>query len=292
MSVRQPHVAGSFYPGTASKCEEMLVRCLSTEAVLGAGEHRVVGGVVPHAGWIFSGPTAGRVFRAVQESGGADTFILFGAVHVWGVDRPSVYARGAWRTPLGDAPIDEELAAALLDTMSGFLVDAPEAHESEHSLEVQVPFLQHLFPAARILPIMVPPMAEAARLGREVARVVEASRGAKRVVALGSSDLTHYGPNYRFMPKGLGAGSLEWVKTQNDKRILDLAIAMKEDAIVSEAMGQMNACGPGAMAAACAFASQFGASTGRLVGYTTSYDVMPERQPTSFVGYGGVVYEA
>lgn len=291
MTPREPHVAGAFYPGSAGKCRDLIEQCMEG---LGAGEAsgaRVVAGIVPHAGWIFSGPTAARTFDAVRRGGGVDTFLLLGAVHVWGVEAPSLYASGAWRTPLGDASIDDELAEALLARLAGELVEAPEAHQMEHSLEVQVPFVQHLFPEARIVPLMIPPEATAGKLGRKLARAVREVGGGKRIVALGSTDLTHYGPNYRFMPEGLGARALEWTKSKNDRRILELALEMKEDAIVAEAVGHMNACGPGAMAAACGFAHELGACAGRLLGHTTSFDVMPERQPSSFVGYASIAYD-
>ncbi len=291
MSSRQPHVAGAFYPGTARQCEEMLDTCVGGGPFLAPGEHRLVAGIVPHAGWIYSGPTAGKVFGAFREAGGVDTFILFGAVHVWGVEAASLWPEGSWISPLGEAFIDESLAAGLLDDLGERLVAEPASHRQEHSIEVQLPFIQRLFPEARIVPIMVPPLADAGDFGRAVARAIAARCGRRRVAAIASTDLTHYGPNYRFMPMGIGAKALTWVKEENDRRILELALRLEEDDIVDEAEASHNACGAGAMAAATGYAHQMGAASGRLLDYTTSYDVLPERNPSSFVGYAGIVFD-
>ncbi len=292
MRVRQPHVAGAFYPGSQEQCEDLIDRCLPSGSVLGEGEHRILSAVVPHAGWVYSGETAGQVFAAIREVGGADVFLLFGAVHVWGVDEPSVWSRGAWKTPLGEARVDEELIQILFDELGNKIVDSPASHQQEHSLEVQVPFIQRLFPEATLIPVMVPPTERSAWLGHEMARIIASRCPDRRVIALGSSDLTHYGPNYGFVPAGHGEAGLKWVKEENDKRMIDLAVAMDDGAIVAEAQKSQNACGPGAVAAACGYARELGASKGRLLQYTTSFDVMPERRPTSFVGYAGIVYEA
>ncbi len=285
MPVRYPIVAGMFYPGDQASCRRQLEECLRDGRTVDVPQP-ILGGVVPHAGWTYSGPTAGRVFAALKAQGAPETIVLFGAVHSWGVSGPSVYGAGSWRTPLGEVAVDEELAQAALKA-SSLLVDRPQAHAEEHSIEVQVPFIQYLFPEARILPVAVPPSAEAPQVGREMARAVR--RLGRRAVALGSSDLTHYGPRYGMAPAGVGERALEWAK-QNDARLLDLVIALRAEEVLAEARAHHNACGAGAIAAAIGYAAELGASKGILLHYTTSHEVLPMGRPTDFVGYGAVVF--
>lgn len=285
MPIRYPIVAGMFYPGDAASCRRELEACLRDGQTANISQP-ILGGVVPHAGWAYSGSTAGRVFMAIQAQGAPETFVLFGAVHSWGVSGPSIYGAGSWRTPLGEVAIDEELAQAALKA-SDTLVDRPQAHAEEHSIEVQVPFIQYLFPKARILPIAVPPSTEAPRVGRAVAQAVR--QLGRKVVALGSSDLTHYGPRYGMAPAGVGERALEWAK-QNDARLLELVVALRAEEVLAEARVHHNACGAGAIAAAIGYAAELGASKGILLHYTTSHEVMPMGRPTDFVGYGAVVF--
>jgi AmmeMemoRadiSam system protein B len=153
-----------------------------------------------------------------------------------------------------------------------------------------VPFVQHLFPGARLCPITVPPESSAHEFGRKLAAVLAPRRA--EIVVIGSTDLTHYGPNYWFDPKGVGDQALEWVKTVNDRRIVDLAIELAGEQIVPRAQAEHSACGAGAMAATTAYCKAAGCPRGVLLHYTTSHDVMPERRPSSFVGYAGIVFPA
>jgi len=302
MPLRYPIVAGMFYPGDKTACRRQLEECLRGGQApdFDRGQaldvpQPILGGVVPHAGWTYSGPTAGRVFAAVKAQapiasigaqGAPETFVLFGAVHSWGVSGASLYGAGSWRTPLGDLAIDEELAQEALKA-SKLLADRPQAHAEEHSIEVQLPFIQYLFPEARILPIAVPPSADAPEVGREVARAVR--QAGRKAVAVGSSDLTHYGPRYGLAPSGVGDRALQWSK-QNDARLLDLVVALRAEEVLAEAQAHHNACGAGAIAAAIGYAAELGASKGTLLQYTTSHEVLPMGRPTDFVGYGAVVF--
>ena len=161
------------------------------------------------------------------------------------------------------------------------------AHENEHSIEVQVPLIQHLFPAAKIVPIACPPSADAPEIGRLVGRAIQNSSA--DAVCLGSTDLTHYGRMYGFTPKGTDAAAIRWVSEENDRRMLDLMVRMDAGAIVAEASERLNACGPGAVAATLAAAAEMGATEGRVVQYTTSFDVMREKMGRIRGGRGGWV---
>ncbi len=294
MSVRQSLVAGQFYPGSAGDCRAEIKACLADAASFAASRQKaqvfdaLLGGIVPHAGWMCSGAVAAAVFQALAADASIETYVLFGAVHRLLSPLGSVYATGTWRTPLGEITIDQSLAEAVLKD-SSLLIDEPDAHNLEHSIEVQVPFIQHLAPSAKILPIMVPPVASAHEVGRAVAE--QADRIGRKVVFVGSSDLTHYGPRYRFTPQGSGAAALQWAKEVNDRRLIEKMLHLNADQVVGEAMTHHNACGSGAIAAALAACVRMGANRAELLCHTTSYEVLAERlgPSTDAVGYAGII---
>jgi len=286
MATRKAFRAGSFYPFDERSCRQQIEECLG-DYQPPAEPARIVSGIVPHAGWVFSGPTAARVFKSIKAKASPETFVIFGAVHVWGVDQASLFAEGAWETPCGTVAIDTELAAAVLNVASDNVKANASAHDREHSIEVQIPFIQYLFPDARILPIMVAPGKHATGVGRKIGELI--AQQEKKIVILGSTDLTHYGPSFSFTPYGVGPQSLAPMKA-NDRRIIALAIAMNAEEVLAEAEHHRNACGAGAIAATVTAAKALGAERGYLLEYTTSQDVMPERRATDFVGYAGIVF--
>jgi AmmeMemoRadiSam system protein B len=189
---------------------------------------------------------------------------------------------------LGEVEVDDELAMAILKAGDGLLTKTPMAHSDEHSAEVQVPFIQYLFPEAKILPILIPPDEEAARVGEVVGQAVRAFE--KPAVVIGTTDLTHYGKMYYgFAPAGTGEAALEWVRA-NDKRVIDLILAMQAEEIVAETMAHRNACGGGAIAGTVAAARTMGAEEGHLLEYTTSHHIMPRGPATDFVGYAAILF--
>ena len=109
----------------------------------------------------------------------------------------------------------------------------------------------------------------------------------RQAPAIGSSDLTHYGPRYGMAPAGTGQQGIEWTKA-NDRRLLDLVVQMRADEIVVEARAHHNACGAGAIAAAMAYAAELGASRGLVLEHTNSYEAMPLGAPSDHVGYAAV----
>lgn len=287
MPVRQPVVAGQFYPASRSRCVAMVEECLPSEPPPELPD-RIVAGVVPHAGWVFSGCTAARVYAAIRSQFLPDTVVLLSASHGWGARRLAVYTSGTWATPLGEAQVDADLAGLLLEEGRGLLKDDPDAHAGEHSVEVQVPFIQYLFPQASILPVLVSPEERAVPAGETVARAI--TRSGKTAVVVGTTDLTHYGATYYgFAPAGTGEPALAWARA-NDQRIINLMLQMRAEEIVPEAAARRNACGGGAVAATVAAARALGARKGVLLEYVTSHDVMPRGPATDFVGYAAVVF--
>jgi hypothetical protein len=291
MQSRKPVVAGQFYPQERSSCIDHIEQCLQAKELPQSLPETIVGGIVPHAGWTFSGDLAALVFSAIKKRHKkVDAFVIFGAAHGYFGQSPAVYDGGSWLTPLGEIAVDEELAGAVLKT--GTVVSDIRAHNSEHSIEVQVPFMQYLFAGAKIVPIIVPPGEQAVELGASVAQII-GRQPDKRIVCIGSTDLTHYGPRYGFVPMGTGSEALAWAGTVNDQRFIDLALKLRARELLAGAAENCNACGPGAAAAAIAAAKKLGKTNGLLLAHTNSNDVMLREMGTAgldSVGYAAIVF--
>lgn len=296
MMIREPAFAGRFYAGQPDACLASVRACLEqagdrpTDADL-SGVERIIGGVVPHAGWVYSGSIAARVIDEIARRPHPQAIVIFGAIHVPHGPSATVFPAGAWETPLGLAEVDARLSDRLAG-QTGLLESDPRAHDNEHSIEVEVPFLQHLMPDVPMVPIMVPVNEKAAALGRAVGRTCR-SYGV-RAVFLCSTDLTHYGPSFRFTPKGVGAEGLRWAKEVNDRRMIDLMLAMRAEDAVTEAVENRNACGAGAIAATLAACEAYGAKRATLLDHATSHELGPgplDERPRDTVGYAGIVLD-
>lgn len=289
MDIRLPVYAGSFYESSTGSCRHHVERLLGSASLPGDLPAALCGGLVPHAGWMYSGAVAARTFKALAQGSPLETVVLFGADHRGVARRGEVFACGVWETPLGEVFIDEPLARAILASGAGLRVN-PQAHAQEHSLEVQVPFLQFLSPAVKIVPITVPPTEAAVEIGRAVGRTLAQQSPAARVV--GSTDLTHHGGHFG-SPGGHGAAGEAWAR-KNDRRMLDLVEAMKAGEVISEAQTHENACGAGAIAATIAACQALGAHRGILLHYTNSYQIVhaqyPQEPDDTSVGYASVVF--
>ena len=294
MNIRQSVRAGMFYEASPGPCRHHVDRLLAAAEVPADLPAPLVGGIVPHAGWVYSGALAARTFKALLAGGSMRTVVLFGADHVGIVRRGEVYDSGVWQTPLGEIAVDAELAAAVL--AAGDCCRArPEAHAGEHSLEVQVPILQVLQPNIRILPIAVPPAELAVEVGQAVAKAIAqraGGAGTAGVCLVGSTDLSHHGGHFP-APGGRGEVGEKWTRA-NDRRMIDLMEALDAQAVIGEAQQRMNACGAGAIAATIAACKALGATKGLLLEYTNSYVVVHQKYPYELddttVGYASVVF--
>lgn len=291
MQTRKPIVAGQFYPGQRNSCVAEINECLQQTESVEPLPATIVAGIVPHAGWTFSGSLAALVFSAIkQRHDEVNTFIIFGAAHGYYGSSPALYDKGSWLTPLGEVAIDEELADAVLK--SDAAVSDTHAHEYEHSIEVQVPFVQHFFADAKILPILTPPNEQAISLGEVVGDIISADEK-KKIICIGSTDLTHYGPRYGFTPMGIGADALQWASEVNDQQFIDLALKLQPQRMLTSAAENSNACGAGAAAAAVTAARKLGKTKGLLLAHTNSNEVMLQKMGTSStdsVGYAAIVF--
>ncbi|MBN1795114.1 MAG: AmmeMemoRadiSam system protein B [Sedimentisphaerales bacterium] len=290
MQTRKPIVAGQFYPASAEKCRREIEQCLSERSIETSLPETIAGGIVPHAGWVFSGSLAAMVFSAVKKQNAeVDTFVIFGAAHGYFGPKAAVYEKGLWQTPLGEIEIDEEIADLL--SKSAFAVGDINAHAYEHSIEVQIPFIQHLFGEAKIVPVLTPPGDYAIEVGKAAAKIAKAS--GKKVVFIGSTDLTHYGPRYGFAPQGVGDKALEWASNVNDKKFIDAVLAMQPKEIISTSTENLNACGGGAAAATVAAACELGKDKAVLLAHTDSNTIMAEKMgqtSAESVGYAAIVF--
>lgn len=291
MQKRKSIVAGQFYPGQHDSCVDEINECLDARTLNEPLPETIVAGIVPHAGWTFSGSLAALVFLAIkQQHEKVHTFVIFGAAHGYFGQSPVVYDRGSWITPLGEVAIDEELADAVLS--AGPVVSDASAHRAEHSIEVQVPFVQYLFPGAKILPIIVPPREQAVALGNSIGQIINKDEH-KKIVCIGSTDLTHYGPRYGFTPMGVSEDALKWADSVNDKKFIDLALKLEPERLLADAAENCNACGAGAAAAAIAAAKQIGKTEGLLLVHANSNEVMLRKMGTASadsVGYAAIVF--
>lgn len=292
MAARKPVVAGQFYPASENQCRSEIAECLTNRPISCKLPEKIVAGIVPHAGWTFSGDLAAMVFSAIEKANKAvDTFVIFGAVHSYLGSAAAVYDKGSWQTPLGEIKIDEELAAAIIKK-SHAAKSEPQAHTYEHSIEVQVPFIQYLFKDTKIVPILTPPADFAVSVGKDAAECIK-SAADKKIVCIGSTDLTHYGPRYGFNPQGSGPAGIKWAKEVNDKAFIDLALELKAERILTDSMENQNACGPGAAVATIAAAKALGKTKGVLLAHTHSNEVMEKRfgqTSSESVGYAAIVY--
>ena len=182
--VRSPAVAGSFYPShplqLKTAVERFLVRTVRPVRPLAL--------IVPHAGYVYSGSTAGKTYAASDLPG---RLVILCPNHTGLGDPLSVWAHGSWRTPLGDVPVDEELAEGLLRALPE-LSDEPRAHLREHAIEVQLPFLQVMLERFTAVPLCVGTSRydSLARLGRALADVLSAQTRPAAIIV--SSDMNHY----------------------------------------------------------------------------------------------------
>jgi AmmeMemoRadiSam system protein B len=267
---RDPVVAGQFYPAGATSLSAEVGRYLS-QAAPPSGRPSLAA-MAPHAGYVFSGAVAGRT---LGEASLAATVILLGPNHT-GMGRPlALWPDGRWNFPGGSLAVDEELARALLDSGAGLAADE-KAHLREHSLEVMVPFLWARNPDTAIVPIAVaePRLAGLEALGLALARTITAFPRPVSLVV--SSDMSHF---------------LDQDRTQaQDRLALDAVLALDPAGLLSVVRAnEISMCGVLPMTAALFAAKALGATSARLVAYSTSGDVNGDR--SRVVGYAGVIVE-
>jgi AmmeMemoRadiSam system protein B len=280
--LRRAVFAGSWYPSSAAECEREIEGFLAEGKKMKFPAGELVGGIVPHAGWFFSGSIACNVISALKSDDPPDVFVVFG-MHLHPDSPCMMMAQGAWETPLGEIGVHEQLAGELIKQFS-FTLEYPDSFSQDNTIELQLPFIKYFFDTVKIVAIGVPPAESSLEIGRAVVAI--ANRLDLRIKVIGSTDLTHYGRNYGFVSEGTGPQALDWVRNQNDRRIIDLMLELDPAKVINEALASHNACCAGAAATAIETAKHLGAKHAESIAYATSHDKSPG---DSFVGYVGIV---
>lgn len=263
--IRRAAVAGKFYPAQP----EALLSDIQRYTPPAEKRIAALGVVTPHAGYMYSGPVAGAVYAAVELT---PTCIILCPNH-FGQGAPlSLYLEGEWETPLGRARVDSELATALRDAFPVLLAD-PASHFREHSLEVQIPFLQRMIPDFRFVPVCVgvSDYPTLMALGEAIATVLEQRK--ERTLIVASSDMNHY--------------ESDSVTRRKDRHAIDAMLALDAPGLLEALRRHSNTmCGYGPTVAMLTATRRLGANRASLIRYATSGDVSGDRDQV--VGYAGL----
>lgn len=295
-SIRRPAVAGLFYPAADALCAAAAAELVHANHT--ALDRAWRGAIVPHAGWMCSGAIAGEsigTLRAAREAAGRavpDVVVIFGAVHTpLPLNRAALASQERWQVPGGESGVAQEMAEELVAKQPGLFCFDDRFHVREHAVEVELPLVQRAWPDAMVLPIEVPLVEDGPNIGSQTAQSM--ARAGLDAVYLASSDLTHYGPAYEFVPAGIGLAALTWAR-ENDARLLEVVTELRPERIVTEVRAHENACGGGAIAAMLAACRESGdAAEARVLRHANSFDVLstvePGQTPDNAVGYASVV---
>lgn len=264
--VRRAVVAGQFYDGTEESLREQVKKYVAEKAK----KEKVIGALAPHAGFMFSGEVAGAVYSRIIFP---ETFVILGPNHTGAGEPCAIMTKGSWQTPLGEVEINSDLACKILANSKNLREDE-RAHSYEHSIEVQLPFLQYLGKEFKFVPICLSHLdLEICRdIGEAIAKAIK--EGKKKVVIVASSDLTHYEPQEE--------------ANRKDKIALDAVIKLNPEELVSKVEElRISMCGVIPTCIMLIASKELGATKGELIKYMTSGDVIGDYRQV--VGYGGAL---
>lgn len=280
LDIRKPAVAGSWYPGDPESLKQMISEFMDSASIdVPAG--RIAGLILPHAGYVYSGPVAAYGIKTLLQNKSEymdNTIVLIGFAH-----RPtnwegiSIWAKGAWETPLGSIPVDEEMSAKIMSYAPDVIQYRQEVHSGEHSLEMELPFLQYALDSKfRIVPI-----AFSHQTGTELETLVGALMAAQidwnKTIIVVSTDMSHYHPYDE-------AVSI-------DRQTLQYVLSGDIEGLVNWIRGGTDAfCGWAAVLTAMSVMPKIGAQKTMLLKYANSGDVQPASAARGVVGYCAVAY--
>lgn len=280
MKIRKPCVANAFYAGTKAELTEQIAGCFTHRFGPGQvprtvehGPRKIVGLVSPHAGYMYSGPVAANGYSRLATDGMPEVFIILGPNHTGYGSGVSILTDGGWETPLGIAPIEGSLAKQIQKASKILDIDE-SSHTSEHSIEVQLPFIQFLFKdAAKFIPICM--MMQDLKTSREIASSIVEQCKDKDFLILASSDFTHYEPHDS--------------ASRKDKLVID-AITRLDDAALNELgdSSRVTMCGYGPITTLIAAAKLMGGVKAELLAYRTSGDITGDKN--AVVGYSSILF--
>jgi AmmeMemoRadiSam system protein B len=269
-AVRKSAIAGSWYPGNPSVLRNDIEKYFRSVGDVQV-DREIVGIIAPHAGYVYSGQIAAYAYKLICGNN-YDVVIVIGPSHRHAFHGVSIYGRGGYETPLGIVPVDEVLSLDI-KALSKVVQDIPAAHLQEHSVEIQLPFLQVALGHFHFVPLVMGD--QSVDTCRELAEVIYQATRSKKTLVVGSSDLSHF-HNYNAATK-LDAVVLQHLKDADATGLLK--------SLAGEAT---EACGGGPMVVAMLVAGKMGANKARLLKYANSGDVTGDK--SSVVGYAAAVY--
>ncbi|MBU1035413.1 MAG: AmmeMemoRadiSam system protein B [bacterium] len=279
LEIRKPAVAGSFYAGDSKSLNIQIENCFLHK--IGPGEiplvnpkrqNNIIGLISPHAGYIYSGPIAAHGFYKIALDGKPDTIIILGPNHRgFGAD-VSIMAEGKWKTPLGELEIDKTLAEKILKNSKIIKMDR-KAHQFEHSIEVQLPFIQYIFGTnIKIIPICM--TRQDIDTDIEIAQSICSSVVDKNILIIASSDFTHYEPQK--YAENVDKQAINAILEFNPKKLYDIIYRQN-----------LTMCGPGPITVMLIVCETLGAKKAELLKYATSGDV--SGMYDQVVGYASII---
>jgi AmmeMemoRadiSam system protein B len=292
-NLRKASLPPGWYPRSAGAVTDFLKPFAQAAKAVPGQAAPAIAAVSPHAGWYYSGAIAARALSALASGAPPDTVAVIGG-HLPGGAPPLFALEDAAETPFGPMEIDAELRDSLMAALGG-----AEDRWADNTVEVLLPMVRYFFPESRLLWARFPADFSSFEAGKALAAA--ASSLGRRVSVLGSTDLTHYGPNYGFSPKGSGQAALDWVKNVNDRRFIDAVLSGDPKTVLDRAQAEKSACSAGAVLGAMGFAAAHAAKAGCkadgkpdgavLLEYGASADKAEDGIiPDSFVGYGAFAF--
>lgn len=272
--VRKEAVAGYFYPGEAEELRSLLGRFRETVVCQAYPGIQDISGVVsPHAGYVYSGITASYAHYLISLLPPVETIVLLGPNHRGIGERVALSSAESWRTPLGLVPVDAESREFLLSYSQVFSVD-DRAHQFEHSIEVQLPFLRYFLPYAfSILPISL--LSQDPVTSRVIGEALFALAQKKRILLVASSDFSHY--------------EREAVARSKDMSVIERICALDVEGFFRLMQERdVSVCGPGGIAALMVYHAKRGGKEAKLLHYTTSGEVTGDTHQV--VGYAAISF--
>lgn len=279
MTVRKPVVAGYFYEGKKEALIKQIEWAFTHKygpgfipRVSEVRNKESIGFVVPHAGYVFSGPIAAHSYAKLASEGKPDVFVLLGPNHTGAGEIVSVWDEGVWETPLGRAIVDADLAKEIINS-SQYARPDKLAHYEEHSLEVQIPFLQYLFKDVNIVPVSI--MYQVPEISEDLAKSIfkASSKLGRDVVVIASTDLTHYEPHERAVEKDKAV--LDKIRSLDPKGLFDVVLRKN-----------ISMCGVAPVMTLLYYAMLSGSSRVEILRYATSGDVSGDK--SLVVGYSAI----
>lgn len=265
-----------WYPQTKEACKKEIEKYIDKSIFLEG--RNPIAAVVPHAGWYFSGRLAINSIKILREKNGLIKNIFVFGGHLSPNSMTLCETFEIAETPLGDLTNNQEVLTFLKNEPDIQFVD----YIPDNTIEILLPIVKYFFPNVLVTALYLPPSLKSAKLVEKLY-----SNFGKESLFLGSTDLTHYGPNYGMVRHDKSVPPYEWVKNTNDKNYVDLLLDMEGEKSLDYALKNRSACSAGAALGAITVAKLHNVKKGHLVGYSNSYEI---RNDENFVGYTGVVY--